>query len=329
MLERRDGGVFGGIPVVASRQTKNADVVERIAAEDRCAVEATIFLAINLQVLLEALILLWIGKMNFFGVEVEDGIDFDEFDGVGVVHVESGGEVGGDVVVVGALHAEVGFVEHEEVEVLEFLELGFGGGDPRGAFVLIFVIDGRFTGRELVELCGVGESGADEVDVEAAFDVPHGDPKDGAEIGDVGAERSGGGILVEEGSVEERVEATGEVAGGFGGFGEGDEVVEGEEVGIFWRRFLWPGAGFQVGDDGFLGIDGEGKEEEERNDNPETQRELRGAEKRCGSFEHSANEIWCESVCPASNLILVFVLMRPRILRRQLFFGRVEGGFCW
>jgi hypothetical protein len=61
--------------------------------------------------------------VNFFGVEIEDGIDFDELDGIGVVHMECGGEVGGDVVVVGALHAEVGFVEDEEVEVLDLRDL--------------------------------------------------------------------------------------------------------------------------------------------------------------------------------------------------------------
>jgi len=84
---------------------------------------------------------------------------------------------------------------------------------------------------------------------------------------------------VEEGSVEERVEAMSEVARGFGGFGESDEVVEREKVGICWGRCLWPGAGFQIGDDGFLGVDGEGKEEEEGKDTAETQRTPRCAEK--------------------------------------------------
>jgi len=120
LLERRDGGVFGGVPVVANRQTKNADVVEWIATEDRCAVEAAVFVAVDLQVSLQAVVFGGVGEVNFFGVEIEDGVDFEEFCGKGVVHVESGGEVGGDVVVVGALHAEVGFVEDEEVEVAEF-----------------------------------------------------------------------------------------------------------------------------------------------------------------------------------------------------------------
>ncbi len=76
------------------------------------------FCAIDVEICLEALVLLRVGEVNFFGVEIEDGIDFEEFDAVGVVHVEGGGEVGGDVGVVGALHAEVGFVEDEEVEGL-------------------------------------------------------------------------------------------------------------------------------------------------------------------------------------------------------------------
>ncbi len=232
MLERRDGGVFGGVPVVANRQTKNADVVERIAAEDGCAVEAVVFLVIDVEVLLEALVELRVGEMNFFGVEVEDGIDFEEFDAIGVVHVESRGEVGGDVVVVGALHAKVGFVEDEEVGGLEFLELGVDGGAVGDVVFLIFGIGWWFGWSEFVEFCRVGECGPDEIDVEAAFDVPHGDSKTGPEIGDVRAERFGGGIFVEEGSVEERIEASGEVACGVGGFGEGDKVVEGEGGGV-------------------------------------------------------------------------------------------------
>ena len=86
---------------------------------------------------------------------------------------------------------------------------------------------------EFVEFCWVGECGTDEVDVEAAFDVPHGDAEDGPEIRSGGAVRFGGGVVVEERSGEKGVEAGGEVADGIGGFGEGDEVVEGEEVGIF------------------------------------------------------------------------------------------------
>jgi hypothetical protein len=198
--------------------------------------------------------------MNFFGVEIEDGVDFEEFDAVGVVHVEGGGEVGGDVVVVGALHAEVGFIEDKEVEGLEFLELGVDGGAVGGVVFLIFVIGGRFGWGEFVEFCWVGECGADEIDVEAAFDVPHGDAEDGAEIGYVRAERFCGGIFVEEGSAEEGVEAVGQVAGGVGGFGESDEIVEGEESRVFciWGGGVGPSLGFDVDDGGFLGGGGDG-----------------------------------------------------------------------
>ena len=54
--------------------------MERVAAEDGGAVEAVVFVAIDVEVGLEALILLRVGEMNFFGVQIEDGIDFDEFD---------------------------------------------------------------------------------------------------------------------------------------------------------------------------------------------------------------------------------------------------------
>jgi hypothetical protein len=37
----------------------------------------------------------------------------------------------------------------------------------------------------------------------------------------------GGWVFVEEGSIEEGVEAMGEVAGGIGSFGKGDEIFEG------------------------------------------------------------------------------------------------------
>ncbi len=141
---------------------------------------------------------------------------------------------------------------------------------------------GRFCGGEFVEFCWVGEGGADEIDVEAAFDVPHGDAEDGAEIWDVGAVRFGGWVFVEEGSGEERVEAGGEVAGGVGGFGEGDEVVEGEEGGIFVLGAVVSG---QVWDSRWMMAEswawvGREKKKEKRKDNAETQRTLRGAEKR-------------------------------------------------
>jgi hypothetical protein len=125
------------------------------------------------------------------------------------------------------------------------------------------------------------ERGTNEIDVEAAFDVPHGDAKDGAEAGDIGAKRFCGRVVVEERSIEERVEAMSEVAGWLGGFGESDEVVEGEEVGVFrWRLRVGPSLGFQVDDGGFLGAGGEGEEKEQRKDNAETQRTLRSAEKK-------------------------------------------------
>jgi hypothetical protein len=97
--------------------------VEGIAAEDGCAVEAVVFLRVDVKILLEVLVLLRVGEMNFLRVEIEDGVDFDELDGVGVIHVEGGSEVGGDVGVVSALHSEVGFVEDEEVDVFDLVEL--------------------------------------------------------------------------------------------------------------------------------------------------------------------------------------------------------------
>src|SRR5580704_10979529 len=63
---------------------------------------------------------------------------------------------------------------------------------------LRFGIDGRFVRREFFELLRIGESGADQVDVEAAFDVPHGDAESRAEIGG-GADGFGAGVFVRKG----------------------------------------------------------------------------------------------------------------------------------
>jgi hypothetical protein len=74
----------------------------------------------------------------------------------------------------------------------------------------------------------------------------------------------------------------GKVAGGVGGLGENDEVVEGEESGIFCvgGGSVGQGLGFEVDDGGVLSVGGEGEEDEEkRKDNAETQRTLRCAEK--------------------------------------------------
>ena len=159
----------------------------------------------------------------------------------------------------------------QEIEVFDLPALTFEGRPLSFVAGCYFELYDPFVGIE----CGT-----DEVDVEAAFDVPHGDAEDGAEIGDDGAERFGGGIVVGERGVEERVEAMGEVAGGVGGMGEGDEIVEGEEIRIFGVFGVGPGTGFHVGDYGFLGLSGEGEEEEKRKDNAEAQRTLSCAEKR-------------------------------------------------
>jgi len=95
--------------------------------------------------------------------------------------------------------------------------------------------------------------------------------------------RLSGWVFVEEGSGEERVEAMGKVAVGIGGLGESDEVVEGEESGIFCvgGGGVGQGLGFEVDDGGVLSVGGQGEEEKEkRKDNAETQRTLRYAERR-------------------------------------------------
>jgi len=182
---------------------------------------------------------------------------------------------------------------------------------------LRFGIDGRFVRREFFELLRIGESGADQIDVEAAFDVPHGDAESRAEIGG-GADGFGAGVFVEEGSVKERVEAMGEVAGGVGGVGQGDEVVEGEEGGIFCvgGGSVGQGLGFEVDDGGVLGVGGDREEEEEkRKDNAEERRALRCAEK---SLDGHGVPCPCDFVCGGGV---------QRFLRR-VGLGDFDFGFC-
>ena len=223
LFEFGDGVFFRGEPVVARSEAEDADVLQRQAAEDGAAVVAAVFFLIDLLFGEEAFVIGDDGGVPFFLAEVE-GIDFDEFNAVDGVHVEVAGEVGGDFAVVGAGHAEVEFVEDQDVGLTECLSVGFdlqelfGGQDPE-------FVDGGHEGF------GVVEGEFDEVVVGAAFDVPHGDAESGADVLYLGETRGGGVSGVEDGGVQDAVELflEGAAFGFFGG--EFFEFFEGEKFG--------------------------------------------------------------------------------------------------
>ncbi|HLH06546.1 MAG TPA: M48 family metalloprotease [Terriglobales bacterium] len=109
-FERGDLGPLGAEPVMAHRKPHNPGVFDGISAKDRVPMQPRITARIHPQFLLHSLSLIGVFKFNRVQSEVNEPVDFDEFDAESVVHSECACELFGNVAVFCSLHPEVDFI---------------------------------------------------------------------------------------------------------------------------------------------------------------------------------------------------------------------------
>ena len=118
-------------------------------------------------------------QLNFFQAEIQ-GIEFQELDAIGVIHVESFGEIARNITIVGTSHTIVDFIENKEVSGLENVELLFDdfqlvGSQRFGLGILSF-------SKHLVKLFRLGERDANGIEVNPALNIPANCSQVGAEL---------------------------------------------------------------------------------------------------------------------------------------------------
>src|SRR6185369_10126495 len=95
-----------------------------------------------------------------------NGIDFNKFDSVGVIHAQRRGQICHDISILRPLHAPIDFVEHDHVGLLhqrdlmeDFFSILTGAGIRRGIY-------------QPGKMSAVSERGPDRVKLDTSLDVP-------------------------------------------------------------------------------------------------------------------------------------------------------------
>jgi hypothetical protein len=127
-------------------------------------VQPTVTAAIDFQIFPQPIFDTLVGRVHFFEAEIKQAVDFNELDSIGVVHLKSGGQIARDIPVLGPFHPQVYFIQHDDVRILEFSKLRFGGRK---------LFDRRFGAIQLpAESLGTAKAGLDQLEIQTAFDVP-------------------------------------------------------------------------------------------------------------------------------------------------------------